>query len=78
MNKHTVINIARATRKICAANGFGNQVVVWPDGTWSEATGPNDCVGLIDSDGTREWPIARFSWPMTRAQVAEILSAAAK
>lgn len=62
--------IAAATKRICHKEGIGNQVVVFRDGSMLESTGSNDTIARGNGDGW-EYPIARFAYPMTRAQVNE-------
>lgn len=64
--------LAAATKKICAGNGRGNQVVIWADYSWSEATGPNDTIAKATNEGI-EYPIARFTRPMSAKEVRNAL-----
>ncbi len=69
-----VAAIARATKSL-HPQSLGNRILVWPDGSHSEACGPNDVTCLLSADGTRTYPLARLSHPMTRREVADTLRA---
>jgi hypothetical protein len=67
------IRIARATKKVCAKDGMGHQVVVWRDLTCSEALNSNDLTGRDTPTGI-EPPLVRITRPMTIAQVGEVIA----
>lgn len=59
-----IIEIAIASAKICDQNGYGHQVVVWPDLSWSEANGANDLVARSNGEVV-ERPLGRLRVPHT-------------
>lgn len=69
-----IASIARESKRVCSCDGYGNRVVVWPDGSTSEAVSDTDLTALLHADGSRTYPVARLRYPLTRAQVREILA----
>lgn len=74
ISKTQINKIARATKDYCAYNGYGQQIVVFRDGTWSLSHGDNDVIARGDGRGGWEYPIMRLRTPKTRAAVAEMIA----
>lgn len=68
----TQSQIRRAAAASRDARG-GSQILVYADGTLSEACSDNDNVCLLGSDGSREYPLLRLRAPVSARRLTEMV-----
>lgn len=74
LNTKQINAIAKATKSTCDSHGWGKQVVVFEDGRFLTAMNSCDVIAVGNAAGGWDYPILRFSYPMTRKQVSECLA----
>ncbi len=76
LTKKQIAGIARKTKQVCAENGQGSTVQVYPDASYTEAPSANPVGAGVSYDGTtgEVWPVAIFRFPQTREQIADTAS----
>lgn len=55
--------LSDVSNHICQPNGFGHQIAIWHDGTWTEAASGNDIINAR----------ARITRPMSPQQIERSL-----
>jgi len=71
ITRKQINEIASASKRFCARNGYGHQVIVHPDGWWTTAISSTDVMGWLGETGEHTVPILRIGTPTTRADVLD-------